>query len=193
MARRDRPAATSLALDGRLVIRSELSELHYIAPVDNVASIVGLGLLSHHGVGSVSHVSVAMSEIPVRPLARALVEVEVPQLSGDPMPLIYGLTGQPTLDWDALQATEEFFRRKTPVSDLLHVRLRPLTTPYVSDEDRFDTLFDDLEWPPMNPVLRSHDDLMRFHESFWARIRNPEFPRPNALGHLRAAEEDDGD
>ena len=50
-----------------------------------------------------------------------------------------------------------------------------------------------LEWPPMNPVLRSHDDLMRFHESFWARIRNPEFPRPNALGHPRAAEEDDGD
>ena len=67
MARRDRPAATSLALDGRLVIRSELSELHYIAPVDNVASIVGLGLLNHHGVGSVSHVSVAMSEIPVVP------------------------------------------------------------------------------------------------------------------------------
>lgn len=46
-----------------------------------------------------------------------------------------------------------------------------------------------IEWPPRHPVLRSHDDLRAFHESFWNRILNPGFPRPDALGRLRA--EDD--
>ena len=109
-----------------------------------------------------------------RPLARALVEVEVPtQLSGDPMPLIYGLTtDQPTLDWAALKATEEFSQRWTPVSDLLHVRLRPLTTPYVSDEDRFDTLFDDLEYL-IGVVCFDQTDWGPIGRFLWRRRRHP--------------------
>ncbi len=43
--------------------REEVQELHYIAPIENVASIVELGILSHNRVAKVRHNSVAMAEI----------------------------------------------------------------------------------------------------------------------------------
>jgi len=45
------------------VERSELTELHYITPIDNVPSIVKHGILSNHGCKTHKHLSVAMSEI----------------------------------------------------------------------------------------------------------------------------------
>jgi hypothetical protein len=45
------------------VKRSELSELHYITLIENVPSILKLGLLSHHRAKAVDAVSVAMPEI----------------------------------------------------------------------------------------------------------------------------------
>lgn len=46
--------------------RDELTELHYITPIDNVASILEHGLLSHRRVARLRHHSVAMSEIQDR-------------------------------------------------------------------------------------------------------------------------------
>lgn len=43
--------------------RSRLTELHYIAHIDNVASILSRGLLSHNRAQAVDHVSVAMEEV----------------------------------------------------------------------------------------------------------------------------------
>ncbi|MHB8463706.1 MAG: hypothetical protein ACYDH6_16600 [Acidimicrobiales bacterium] len=42
-----------------------------------------------------------------------------------------------------------------------------------------------IEWPPKHPILRSHEDLRDFHETFWTEIRNRDFPRPDALGHIQ--------
>ncbi len=46
--------------------RDELPELHYIAPIANVATICRLGILSHRQAKKVKHVSVAMKEIQER-------------------------------------------------------------------------------------------------------------------------------
>jgi len=46
--------------------RSELQELHYIAPIGNVPSILELGLLSHRAASRVQHDSIAMTEIQDR-------------------------------------------------------------------------------------------------------------------------------
>lgn len=42
---------------------SEITELHYITPIANLASIMKLGILSHKRAAKVQHVSVAMEEI----------------------------------------------------------------------------------------------------------------------------------
>jgi hypothetical protein len=52
--------------------RNELTELHYIASIDNVASIIKLGILSNVRVRRIPHVSIAMQEIQDR---RSLVMV----------------------------------------------------------------------------------------------------------------------
>jgi hypothetical protein len=43
--------------------RDELSELHYISPIVNVASILKHGILSHNKAEKLNHTSVAMAEI----------------------------------------------------------------------------------------------------------------------------------
>jgi hypothetical protein len=45
------------------MIRADIAELHYIAPIENVPSIVQAGILSHNRAGSLGHRSVAMAEI----------------------------------------------------------------------------------------------------------------------------------
>jgi hypothetical protein len=42
-----------------------------------------------------------------------------------------------------------------------------------------------IEWPPANPVLGSREDLRSFHEGFWTELLNPDFPRPDPLGHVQ--------
>lgn len=46
--------------------KEELDELHYITPIDNVASILAMGILSHSLAETVPHGSVAMQEVQVR-------------------------------------------------------------------------------------------------------------------------------
>ena len=46
--------------------RSELLELHYIAPITNVPSILRRGILSHKRAARIGHESVAMQEIQER-------------------------------------------------------------------------------------------------------------------------------
>lgn len=46
--------------------RSELEELHYIAPINNLESIASEGILSHDLASGVEHCSVAMQEIQSR-------------------------------------------------------------------------------------------------------------------------------
>ncbi len=46
--------------------REDVKELHYIAPIANVASIVQHGLLSHNQARKIPHCSVAMTEIQQR-------------------------------------------------------------------------------------------------------------------------------
>ena len=46
--------------------REELPELHFIAPITNVASILQDGILSHNRAAKVAHESVAMPEIQDR-------------------------------------------------------------------------------------------------------------------------------
>lgn len=41
-----------------------------------------------------------------------------------------------------------------------------------------------LLWPPVEPRVGSQDELRDFHEGFWVRITNPEFPRPDARRHI---------
>lgn len=48
------------------VKRSELRELHYITAIDNLASILELGILSYRRAEQVEHTSVAMDEIQRR-------------------------------------------------------------------------------------------------------------------------------
>jgi len=45
------------------VLRGELEELHYIAPIANMRSIGALGILSHRRVAEVEHATIAMPEI----------------------------------------------------------------------------------------------------------------------------------
>jgi hypothetical protein len=58
--------------------RQEIAELHYIAPIENLPSIVKHGILSHNRAAEVAHGSVAMEEIQTRrrdkriPCARSL-------------------------------------------------------------------------------------------------------------------------
>jgi len=58
--------------------REELTELHYIAPVENVASIARRGILSHTLASRIDHTSIAMEEIQAR---RRVVVVP----GGDPL------------------------------------------------------------------------------------------------------------
>lgn len=46
--------------------REDLSELHYIAPIENVPSIYRLGILSHRKASKIEHKSIAMKEIQDR-------------------------------------------------------------------------------------------------------------------------------
>lgn len=46
--------------------RAELPELHFIAPIDNLASIMAQGILCHERAKKVGHRSVAMEEIQER-------------------------------------------------------------------------------------------------------------------------------
>lgn len=46
--------------------RDQLDELHFISPVDNVASVLQHGILCHNHAGRVTHHSVAMPEIQER-------------------------------------------------------------------------------------------------------------------------------
>ena len=46
--------------------REELEQLHYIAPLANIASILSLGILSHKRAARVEHDTVAMPEIQER-------------------------------------------------------------------------------------------------------------------------------
>ena len=46
--------------------REELDELHYITPIENVASILGKGILSHRLAARVPHASVAMQAVQDR-------------------------------------------------------------------------------------------------------------------------------
>jgi len=48
------------------VQREDIEELHYIAPIENVESILELGILSHNRAAKVRHKSVAMEEVQVR-------------------------------------------------------------------------------------------------------------------------------
>jgi hypothetical protein len=52
--------------------RGQVSELHYIVHIDNIASILSRGILSHNRAATVKHTSVAMEEIQER---RAVVAV----------------------------------------------------------------------------------------------------------------------
>jgi hypothetical protein len=52
--------------EGETVKREELSELHYIAHMDNVQSILRLGILSNRRASKVRHTSVAMQEVQDR-------------------------------------------------------------------------------------------------------------------------------
>lgn len=52
--------------------RSQLTELHYIAPIENVPSILKLGILSHNRAQSVAHKSIAMSEVQTKRAARSI-------------------------------------------------------------------------------------------------------------------------
>lgn len=58
--------------------RADISELHYIAPIENVLSIMSHGILSNRRAAQVAHTSVAMEEVQNRrrnkqiPGARAL-------------------------------------------------------------------------------------------------------------------------
>ncbi len=46
--------------------REEVDELHFIAPIENVASILTMGILSNERARSISHLSIAMEEVQVR-------------------------------------------------------------------------------------------------------------------------------
>ena len=46
--------------------RDEITELHFIAPIGNVPSIIQHGILSHRLAGRIDHHSVAMPEIQER-------------------------------------------------------------------------------------------------------------------------------
>ncbi|MBI1748033.1 MAG: DUF4433 domain-containing protein [Acidobacteria bacterium] len=46
--------------------RSDIAELHFIAPIANVPSIMQHGILSHKLAGPIHHGSLAMSEIQER-------------------------------------------------------------------------------------------------------------------------------
>jgi len=46
--------------------RDELQELHFITPIENVPSILELGILSHHRATQLQHRSIAMREIQDR-------------------------------------------------------------------------------------------------------------------------------
>ena len=45
------------------MIRSDITELHYITPIANLPSIMKLGILSHKRAEKVPHASIAMAEI----------------------------------------------------------------------------------------------------------------------------------
>jgi hypothetical protein len=49
-----------------LMQRADLSELHYIAPIDNIASIARHGILSHDGAAGLPHSSVSMQDMQDR-------------------------------------------------------------------------------------------------------------------------------
>jgi hypothetical protein len=61
-----RNARATAVLTGSSMDRSELPELHYLTAIDNVASILQRGLLSHHRASRVAHRSVAMAAIQER-------------------------------------------------------------------------------------------------------------------------------
>ncbi len=53
--------------------REELTELHYITPIDNMPSICVRGILSHNRAEKVGHKSVAMPEIQERRSKRVVI------------------------------------------------------------------------------------------------------------------------
>jgi hypothetical protein len=54
--------------------RSDITELHYIAPIENVPSILKHGILSHNQAKKIDHDSVAMREIQERALTCTMGE-----------------------------------------------------------------------------------------------------------------------
>lgn len=81
-----------------------------------------------------------------RPFARVLAQVEIKDVGEKSAPVGYALAPPHVLTYDWLKSSEEFERRKTPGSDLLHARLRPHLAALVADDELYDGLFDDAEY-----------------------------------------------
>lgn len=62
--------------------RSDVKELHCITPIENLASILGAGILSHQAAASRPHVSIAMPEVQA---IRAAVKVPDGSKLGRPL------------------------------------------------------------------------------------------------------------
>lgn len=87
----------------------------------------------------------ALASGRVEPLLSILTSTEVRGTS-DSTPIAYALAPHQVLDFDTLRATEELKRRKTPASDRLHEVLRPALESIIPAQERYDDLFDDLEY-----------------------------------------------
>jgi hypothetical protein len=81
----------------------------------------------------------------VSPFAKLLVLLS--PIEADHTAAIYKLAPIHVVDGGWLGEAEEQFRNlRTPVSDLLHRRLRPVVAPLVPDEETYDGTFDDVEY-----------------------------------------------
>ncbi|MEX2255040.1 MAG: hypothetical protein WEC34_06355 [Acidimicrobiia bacterium] len=88
----------------------------------------------------------ALAHRRVDPIAEVFARITLQDLGEPRVSIAYELAPSNVLDYDALRATDEFARRKTPASDLLSVAVREHVAPYIPNQETYDELFDDLEY-----------------------------------------------
>lgn len=88
----------------------------------------------------------ALANRRVRPIAEAFARISLQDLGEPRVSIAYKLAPGHVLEYDALRATDEFARRKTPSSDALSVAVRDHVAAFIPDQETYEELFDGLEY-----------------------------------------------
>lgn len=146
--------------------REDVSELHYIAPIENLSSILSVGLLSHHKARFITHGSVADPEVQARRSRKAV-------------PAGKQLHRYVNLYFNARNPM--LFRRRDQHTDIVVLAIRPevldLPGVFITDGNAANVATAFMTPTPINFALLDADEL---HAEYWSRENMTSIEREEA-------------